>query len=167
MAALTRGTRAVSLLSIVHKNESIRGAVVFRYVLVVALFCSVGSPVIYAQDNKTAAANQPLKTVAITDQENGKDVDLPQGEALIVKPAANPTTGYSWAVVGDPAPLKLLKTRNKKGGDSKPMAGAPSVQELKFAASSAGISNLKLEYRRPLEHDVAAVKTFTVKVNVR
>jgi inhibitor of cysteine peptidase len=104
--------------------------------------------------------------VTIGEKLNGKDVEVPQGGSLIVRLPGNPTTGYRWAVAGDPAPLRFLKTRNMKSSAS-PSLGAPGIQELKFAAPSIGISTLTLEYRRPWEHGEPAAKTFSVKINVR
>ena len=134
-----------------------------RNLLVVPLVCFAISALIYA----APAARDPQKTVTITDLQNGKDVEVPQGGTLSVRLPSNPTTGYSWSVAGDPAPLRFVKTKNTKSGDSKPALGAPSTQQLTFAATSIGISTLTLEYRRPWEHGGAAAKTFTVKVKVR
>jgi inhibitor of cysteine peptidase len=114
-----------------------------------------------------SAATEPPKTITITDQQNGKDVEVPAGGTLVVRLPSNPTTGYSWAVAGDPAPLRFMKTRNLKSNASEPSLGAPGVQELKFGAPATGISKLTLEYRRPWEHGGTPAKTFSVKVNVR
>ncbi len=143
----------------------------FRYVLVFTLICINCSPAIAAQekskDDAASTFNHPAKTVTITDEQNGKDVEVPQGGTLIVRLPGNPTTGYSWAVAGDPAPLRFIKTRNLKSNASQPSLGAPGIQELRFATPATGISTLTLEYRRPWEHGGAAAKTFSVKVNVR
>ncbi len=120
-----------------------------------------------AQASHSTAQKSLASVVTITDKDNGTDVDLPQGATLLVKLASNPSTGYSWAVKGDPSPLKLEKTSVKKGKQSSKKAGAPGVQELRFGATSAGMASLTLEYRRPWEYTASPAKTFSVKVNVR
>ena len=120
-----------------------------------------------AQESHSTAQKSPASVVTISDQDNGKDIDLPQGATLLVKLTSNPSTGYSWAVKGDPSPLKLEKTSTKKGKQSSKKVGAPGVQELRFVASSAGMASLTLEYRRPWEYNVAPAKTFSARVNVR
>ena len=120
-----------------------------------------------AQESHSTAQKSPASVVTVSDQDNGKDIDLPQGATLLVKLTSNPSTGYSWAVKGDPSPLKLEKTSTKKGKQSGQKVGAPGVQELRFVASSAGMASLTLEYRRPWEYTASPAKTFSVRVNVR
>ena len=120
-----------------------------------------------AQETHSAAQKAPASVVTISDKDNGTDIDLPQGATLLVKLSSNPSTGYSWAVKGDPSPLKLEKTSVKKGKQSSKKVGAPGVQELRFDATSAGMASLTLEYRRPWEYTASPAKTFSVRVNVR
>jgi inhibitor of cysteine peptidase len=119
-----------------------------------------------AQQKPQTGASAAPPRVVITDQQNRKEVELPTGAVLLLRLPSNPSTGYRWAVIGDPSPLKLVKSSYKTSNGTKHMAGAPGTQELRFTASSAGIATLSLEYRRPWEHDVAA-KKFVVKVEAR
>jgi inhibitor of cysteine peptidase len=105
--------------------------------------------------------------VSITDEDNGKDIDLTSGGTLIVKLKSNPSTGYSWVVAGDPSPLKLVKTAYRRNTASSKAAGAPGVQVLQFSAGSAGIATLQVIYRRAWEYNVPPAKTFGVRVKVR
>ena len=113
------------------------------------------------------AAKTATPTATITEQDNGKDIDLTTGEALMVKLPSNPSTGYSWSVVGDPAPLMLEKSSHVKSPKSSGAVGAPRMTVLRFSAGAAGMSTLTLVYRRPWEYNVAPAKTFSVRVNVR
>lgn len=120
---------------------------------------------------QTPSAKSPAKvgshTVSIADEDNGKDVDLTSGGTLVVKLGSNPSTGYSWAVAGDPSPLKLEKTSYRKNAASSKVVGAPGVQIFQFDANSAGMATLQLIYRRSWEYNVAPAKTFKVRVEVR
>ena len=118
-----------------------------------------------AQDSHSTAAQSPLPVVTVTDQDNGRDVELPQGSTLLVKLNSNPSTGYSWSVKGDPSPLKLQKKSFRQPKQQKP--GAPGMQEFRFTSASAGMVMLTLEYRRPWEHEAAAARTFQVHVMAR
>ena len=112
---------------------------------------------------RRAARFSSLMTV--TDQDNGKTIDLAKGRTLAVELASNPSTGYSWEMKGDPAPLKLISSKFEQQ-DQSGKAGAPGAQQFRFEATAAGASTLKLVYRRPWEKHVAPAKTFTLNVNV-
>jgi len=146
-----------------------RSLMIPRVWIVSATLCLVFSCVAAAW--QTPSAKPPAKAdshaVSITDEDNGKDVDLTSGGALIVKLKSNPATGYSWAVAGDPSPLKLEKTSYRKNTASSKVVGAPGVQVFRFDAGSAGIATLQLIYHRSWEYNVAPAKTFGVRVNVR
>ncbi len=124
------------------------------------------SLMLVAQSQATHPKSAP-STVIVTDQDNGKDIELPAGATLVVRLKSNPSTGYSWAIKGDPAPLRLVKSSTTKNGQASHVAGAPVIQEFRLAAVSAGMAPLTLEYRRPWEHGVAPVKTFNVRINAR
>jgi inhibitor of cysteine peptidase len=139
------------------------------WIVGVAAFCLAFGCV--AEAWQTPSAKSPAKAgshaVSIADEDNGKDVDLTSGGTLIVKLTSNPATGYSWAVAGDPSPLKLEKTSYRKNTSSSKVVGAPGVQMFQFDAGSAGMATLQLIYRRSWEYNVPPAKTFNVRVNVR
>lgn len=137
----------------------VRSAVIWVWLVLMAA-SAVGTV-----QQPTSSAAAPSAAITVTDKDNSKDIDLTAGQTLIVKLQGNPSTGYAWSVSGDPAPLKLTKSyheRNKSG-----MAGAPQVAVLRFVASSPGVTNLTLVYRRSWEYNVAPAKTFSIRVNVR
>lgn len=110
------------------------------------------------------ASSAPL---TVTDQDNGKDVDLTNGGILIVKLKSNPSTGYGWTVNGDPSPLRLEKTSYVKNSGSAKVVGAPGMQVLRFGAHASGMANLTVVYRRSWEYNMPPAKTFSLRVNVR
>jgi inhibitor of cysteine peptidase len=139
------------------------------WIIGIATLCLVFGCV--AEAWQTPSAMSPAKVgshaVSISDEDNGNDVDLTSGGTLIVKLKSNPSTGYSWAVAGDPSPLKLEKTFYRKNTPSSKVVGAPGVQVFQFSASSAAMATLQLIYRRAWEYNVAPAKTFKVRVDVR
>jgi inhibitor of cysteine peptidase len=115
--------------------------------------------------NPSASAASALSTMTVTDQDDGKTMDLAKGGTLVVELSSNPSTGYSWAVKGDPAPLKLVSSDYKQPEQSGKV-GAPGAKQFRLEATMPGVSTLKLVYRRPWEKDVAPARTFTLHVNV-
>ena len=113
-----------------------------------------------------AAPVHSSSTVFVSDQDNGKTIDLTKGGTLVVQLESNPSTGYSWAVNGDPSPLKLVSSEYKQP-DQSGRIGAQGIQEFHLEATAPGTSILKLVYRRPWEKNVAPAKMFALNVNVR
>lgn len=119
------------------------------------------------QAASASKARPSSSNVVLTEQDNGKDIDLTVGGILVVKLPSNPSTGYNWTVVGEPSPLKLQKTSFRKGTTKSTSVGAPGTAILQLSASSSGMATLTLVYRRSWEYNVAPIKTFAVRVDVR
>ena len=115
--------------------------------------------------NSPPSAGSSSSAMIVTAHDNGKTIDLPKAATLVVELESNPSTGYSWAVRGDSAPLKLLSSDYKQS-DQSGKVGAPGVQQFRFEAGTLGTSSLKLIYRRPWEKDVAPAKTFALVVKI-
>jgi inhibitor of cysteine peptidase len=114
-------------------------------------------------------AEDELKSLSLTDADNGKTVTLTKGQSLLVKLQSNPTTGYKWSVTstdrtfGYPASESFLKN-----GDGP--VGSGGLQRLTWKTNSpldmVGTHKVKLEYKRSWETNVAAAKTFTFTVKI-
>jgi inhibitor of cysteine peptidase len=106
------------------------------------------------------------QTIAVEATDDGKQLTLKRGAILLVRLEANPSTGYSWAVIGDPAPLVFVSSEYEPAKPNQQLAGAPEMQVMRFTANLAGSVELKLGYRRPWKKGVAPAKTFHVAVTV-
>lgn len=133
--------------------------------LVVLTLCGT----IAAQPSQSHASQTKSASpvIIVTDADNGKDIDLPAGDTLVVRLKSNPSTGYSWAIKGDPSPLRLGKSSTKKNSQTGHAAGTPVTQEFRLSATSAGLASLTLEYRRPWEYTAGPARKFHVQVNTR
>jgi inhibitor of cysteine peptidase len=120
-----------------------------------------------AQQTSGTASQPATPQVTLTEQDAGKSVDVSVGEKIVVQLPSNPTTGYQWSVLGDPAPLKFVKSEYAADAQTAGRVGAGGMQTLKFTAKSLGKVELKLGYRRPWEKDVAPAKTFAATVVVK
>jgi inhibitor of cysteine peptidase len=119
------------------------------------------------QAASASKAQSASSNVLLTEQDNGKDIDLTIGSTLIVKLPGNPSTGYNWTIVGEPSPLKLQKTSFRKGATKGSSVGASGTATFQLSANSSGLATLTLVYRRSWEYNVAPIKTFAVRVDVR
>jgi inhibitor of cysteine peptidase len=87
------------------------------------------------------------------------------GDTLEVELAGNPTTGYQWEVVaGEGEMLKSMGEAEFIQGTQ--VVGAGGTFRFQFEAVLAGETNLKLEYKRPFEPDVAPLNTFSIQVKI-
>jgi inhibitor of cysteine peptidase len=103
----------------------------------------------------------------VTASDADKPIQVSVGQTLQVRLASNPTTGYSWNVQQTPPELELEHSAYTADAQGKNLPGSGGYQTIEFAAKFAGTPELKLEYRRPWEKDVAPAKTFSVTVTVK
>ncbi len=122
-------------------------------------------PTATAGATQTAAPDE----VQLTEDDDGKTVELANGGQLIVALASNPTTGFSWSVSESSDPQLVLQGEPKyvPAGSTSPVVGAGGTEVFTFKAVDSGTAKLTLEYRRPFEPGVAPAKTFSVTVEIR
>lgn len=101
--------------------------------------------------------------------ENGREVDLCQGQVLIVKLEANPTTGYQWVLVeGGRGILKQEGAPVYTGYPHAPMiVGAGGFETWRFQGAQPGREVLRFESRRPWEKDKPPDRVILFNVVVR
>ncbi len=137
-------------------------------ILCAAWLCAV--PAIAAQQaapSTSVVTTTTTSVMTLTEQDNGKTIELTKGATLIVKLSSNASTGYSWSVQSKSPLLKLLDSNYKEKKQLAQVAGAPGVQTFQWQATGAGNATLKLEYRRPWEKDEPPAKTFSVSLQIR
>ncbi len=105
--------------------------------------------------------------VTVTEQDAGTPVEMVKGQMLLVRLESNPTTGYQWMVGGNPAPVEFVRSDFAADPHSKNPVGAGGTQTLQLVAKATGTAQLKLEYRRPWEKNVAPARTVTFSVVVK
>ena len=142
---------------IVRLTLFVGASAVFSWCVVVV---SLGSIAI------NAAADAP-PPITVTEQDSGKTIEIAVGQKMLVQLPSNPTTGYRWSVLGNPAPLKFVKSDYATDPRAAGRIGTEGVQTLRFTAKSSGKVELKLGYIRPWEKDVPAAKTFSVTLVVK
>lgn len=111
----------------------------------------------------------PPPPVTVSTAQSGTSVELAPGQAMIVHLPSNPTTGYRWvyvepkdAVLRVDGPSTYEPSQSAGGA-----AGAGGTEIWKLAALKAGQQQLRFEYRRPWEQDVAPSQVATYPVTVK
>jgi inhibitor of cysteine peptidase len=110
--------------------------------------------------------NSGMPVVSLGPADSGRQITIPMGRIVLVRLDANPSTGYSWSVIGNPAPLVFVSSEYEAGKQKQQPPGSPEMQVLRLKSDRAGTGDLKLGYRRPWEKDVAPAKTFQIHVTV-
>lgn len=108
---------------------------------------------------------KPFKIV--TDEDNGKTVEIPAGELLAVKLKAQLGTGYSWTVVSENKGLVAKNGPTTERGSGEMVAGGVDFQVFTFKANAAGQESIVLQYKRPWEKDEKPEKEYTITVSVK
>jgi inhibitor of cysteine peptidase len=107
------------------------------------------------------AAAAAARTVTVGAAANGKSLELKPGDKLVVRLAANPTTGYDWAVAFKPKALQLVKRTYLA---SPPMRiGQGGTDVFRFSVRS-GRGRLELVYRRSWEKGKEPLRTFLLRI---
>jgi C1A family cysteine protease len=122
----------------------------------------------------------PPTEITLGAEDDGRRVQLQEGEVLVISLEANPSTGYDWAVDRGPLAAQeqvlLVQTAEefqvREAGPSPgagaseelPLLGAPETQVLRFQAAQAGETTLRLVYSRPWEQDLPPLHEFSLDV---
>jgi inhibitor of cysteine peptidase len=121
-----------------------------------------------ASTGEDETAEDELKSLTLTEADEGRTVTIAKGQNVVVKLQSNPSTGYRWQVVATDRTFGYpASTRFVKNGDA---AGASGVERMTWKTSGplpmTGTHQVKLEYRRPWEKDSSPAKTFTFSVSI-
>jgi len=107
--------------------------------------------------------------VNVDEQDEGSEVELEQGQILVVTLESNPTTGYRWEQVeNQESILEQMGEAEFKPSETgePPLVGAGGWEIFRFKAISAGQMTLQLVYHRPWEEGVEPINTFSIEVVV-
>jgi inhibitor of cysteine peptidase len=112
-----------------------------------------------------ACATQAAAPLELTQKDSGSRQSLSIGQELRVSLAANPTTGYLWALDGE-TPEQLEQVGEPAYAAESSAIGAGGTAVWTFRAKSSGEGTLKLKYFRSFEATAPPAETFEVTVKV-
>lgn len=109
---------------------------------------------------------RPSGEIKLNAGNNGSQIEIEQGQILVITLEANPTTGYMWEMIESEEQILQQVGEIEFQPDSK-LIGAPGIQTLRLEAVNVGQITLNLVYHRPWEENVDPLETFSVQVVVR
>jgi inhibitor of cysteine peptidase len=110
----------------------------------------------------------PPEPVTVSADQSGTSVALASGQDLVVRLPSNPTTGYRWIYVEPKdAVLRVDGPSSYEAQSAGGVAGAGGTEIWKLAPLKPGQQQLRFEYRRPWEQDVAPSRVATYTVTVK
>jgi inhibitor of cysteine peptidase len=112
-----------------------------------------------------SSSSEEIKEVMVDMEDNGKQIEIYQGQILVVSLEAQPSTGYTWEVVE----LDELILRQEGEPEFQPTSGgigAPGIQIFRFESISAGETDLRMIYHQPWVEGVEPLEIFSIHVTV-
>jgi inhibitor of cysteine peptidase len=102
----------------------------------------------------------------VNETQNGGNVELQQGNLLVITLEGNPTTGYQWEMLPntDGAVELQGEPEYKSGGN---LAGSGGIYKFTIKAIKTGSTRVELKYYRSFEVGVPPIKTFSIGVEVK
>lgn len=104
----------------------------------------------------------------LTEAENGKDIVLRKGDALVVHLPGNPSTGYGWLLgVSKPGLLATPREGVYESVKAENRVGVPVNVVWKLKAVKAGSVKITFSYIRPWERNVPPARVVSWPVTIR
>jgi inhibitor of cysteine peptidase len=106
----------------------------------------------------------------ITQDDDGKTLDISEGDEIVVQLPENPSTGYVWAIEHRDRILTLqdnqfIQSQAETTG-VRPVVGAGGVRALTLRAKGRGIAQLKLKRYRSWLGDSSIIERFHLTLRI-
>ncbi|HEY3361452.1 MAG TPA: protease inhibitor I42 family protein [Methanosarcina sp.] len=120
-----------------------------------------------AVDNETqqSPGSMPTKRQVITEADNGKTINLENGETFYLRLRENPSTGYSWQLNLSQG-FRILSYEYTQDQAPKGSVGVPGTRQWEIKTVTLGSQQITGIYKRPWENVTGEENTFTLKVEV-
>lgn len=102
----------------------------------------------------------------LSEADDGSAITVDAGERIRITLLSNPTTGFSWQLVGEPSPAVLALTHAPIFVPESELLGASGTETFVFTAIGPGTTSVSLEYARPFEPG-SATDQWSLTVSVR
>jgi inhibitor of cysteine peptidase len=103
--------------------------------------------------------------LVVTQEGNGKTIDLSVGQVFLIQLDENPTTGYRWNVC-EIDPDLIERTEDQYSQNLGSETGGGGVRIFKFTAKKTGQNQIQLKHWRSWEGDKSTIGCFTIQLRV-
>ena len=100
--------------------------------------------------------------VSVTEADNGKTIELSQGQVLLLTLDSNITTGYEWDIENNNDQILSLESKEYVAPDTE-LVGAGGQEVYRFECVGTGQGTLTLIYHQPFDTAEPA-ETFTLQI---
>ena len=107
-----------------------------------------------------------MSTLILTQDNNGKVIEISSGDTFFIRLPENPTTGYLWVVEEVEDPIIALEKSKYAPTMGTGVGGGGGERTLMFKATSPGTSNLRLKLWQAWEGDSSIVDIYTITIHV-
>jgi len=116
-----------------------------------------------------APNDQSVDSITLADGDSGRVARVARGQTVVIRLSSNRSTGYRWTLAPFPAGVltPLGDPVYTSAGAPSGAVGAGGVEAWSFLASESGRQELRFEYRRPWERDVAAARILRYTIAVQ
>jgi len=105
------------------------------------------------------------RVVELGADDGGETIELAEGDSIRIRLESNPSTGFRWNLVEEPAAAVLEASSSEYVAPEDGLIGQGGVEEWTFVARGGGTTSLTLRYFRPF--DPADVQgSFELRVEV-
>ncbi len=112
----------------------------------------------------TSTSHTTYHSGTLTAEDNGKEIDLRQGQVITVVLESNKASGLSWALV-EPTGSVVVMQGSPAYAVKSAKRGGGGTETWHFRAAKPGHQTVKMEYRRKWASSVPE-RTFRLDVNV-
>lgn len=109
-----------------------------------------------------------MSTVTLTDDDNRKEVEIQQGDEIVLRLPENPTTGYRWHI--DRANSILVQEGDSyvpvPPPDPEISFGRGGVREFRFRGTAPGTARLDLKLWQEWEGEGSVTERFGVGIRI-
>ena len=136
-------------------------------------FLRVGDNELRLLDGKLQDVPGPASSLyhatVLAEGDSGQAIDVSPGERIVVRLGANRGTGYAWSLLtsGSDALTRLATAEYTPEAQADGKVGSGGTESWYFQASRSGRQELRFEYRRSWEVNVAAAKSTNYTIRVR
>ncbi len=103
--------------------------------------------------------------IVLTEKDSGKIIDAEVGDTITLRLKANPSTGYLWnRKMPDMGVLREKENRYETLDKKQGTVGTNVFKIYSFDVVGPGEAGIKMEYRRPWEHNTAPQASFDIMI---